>query len=248
MRNLVKSKNRRCAFTLAEVLVTLGIIGVVSAMTVPSLMSNYRNQSYTTQLHKVYSEFQQAAQSQITSKNAVNLLEAGVRSDAAMGTFLANQFKIVKTCTGSPSDCLATNYRNINGGSVTVFSDSAAPCVVIASGAAICAKYSVSSVTSETEGGTTTVNPNYIQNLVGDLIVDVNAQKGPNIVGRDLFVLGIYSDGSLNSALPGTFTYTPGEPIVTNIVKCKSASTMSRQSNAAYCFNEIIDNNWKMNY
>lgn len=35
-------------FTLAEVLVTLGIIGVVSAMTVPSLMQNYQRQSYVT--------------------------------------------------------------------------------------------------------------------------------------------------------------------------------------------------------
>ena len=32
---------RKTAFTLAEVLVTLGIIGVVSAMTVPTLMQNY---------------------------------------------------------------------------------------------------------------------------------------------------------------------------------------------------------------
>uniref|UniRef100_UPI0040269FDB prepilin-type N-terminal cleavage/methylation domain-containing protein n=1 Tax=Candidatus Stercorousia sp. TaxID=3048886 RepID=UPI0040269FDB len=44
------------AFTLAEVLVTLGIIGVVSAMTVPTLMQNYQKKSYVTQLHKVYNE------------------------------------------------------------------------------------------------------------------------------------------------------------------------------------------------
>ena len=48
-------------FTLAEVLVTLGIIGVVSAMTVPTLMQNYQRKSYVTQLHKVYNEIQQAA-------------------------------------------------------------------------------------------------------------------------------------------------------------------------------------------
>ncbi|HIT93090.1 MAG TPA: type II secretion system protein, partial [Candidatus Stercorousia faecigallinarum] len=41
------------AFTLAEVLVTLGIIGVVSAMTVPSLMQNHQKKTYVTQLHKV---------------------------------------------------------------------------------------------------------------------------------------------------------------------------------------------------
>ena len=47
----VRMKNK-LGFTLAEVLVTLGIIGVVSAMTVPTLMQNYQRQSYVTQLHK----------------------------------------------------------------------------------------------------------------------------------------------------------------------------------------------------
>ena len=42
------------AFTLAEVLVTLGIIGVVSAMTVPALLQNHQRKSYVTQIHKVY--------------------------------------------------------------------------------------------------------------------------------------------------------------------------------------------------
>ena len=50
--NLTKSSG----FTLAEVLVTLGIIGVVAAMTIPTLMQNYQRQSYVTQLKKVYNE------------------------------------------------------------------------------------------------------------------------------------------------------------------------------------------------
>ena len=32
------------AFTLAEVLITLGIIGIVAAMTIPTLMSKYRKE------------------------------------------------------------------------------------------------------------------------------------------------------------------------------------------------------------
>ena len=65
----------RCldAFTLAEVLVTLGIIGVVSAMTVPTLMQNYQRQSYVTQLHKTYNEFSHAILRFQTDRNAVNL-------------------------------------------------------------------------------------------------------------------------------------------------------------------------------
>ena len=71
---------RKAAFTLAEVLVTLGIIGVVSAMTVPTLMQNYQRQSYVTQLHKVYNELSQALLRYQTDRNAINLAEAGLTS------------------------------------------------------------------------------------------------------------------------------------------------------------------------
>lgn len=47
------------AFTLAEVLITLGIIGVVAAMTIPSLMENVRNRDLQAQLKKTYSEWNQ---------------------------------------------------------------------------------------------------------------------------------------------------------------------------------------------
>ena len=91
------SMKRMRAFTLAEVLVTLGIIGVVSAMTVPSLMQNYQRQSYVTQLHKVYNEIQQAAVSQMNSKNALNLIEAGINSQTAANNFIKDNFKVVQT-------------------------------------------------------------------------------------------------------------------------------------------------------
>ena len=35
---------KKLAFTLAEVLITLGIIGVVAALTLPALISNYKKQ------------------------------------------------------------------------------------------------------------------------------------------------------------------------------------------------------------
>ena len=58
--------NKHFGFTLAEVLVTLGIIGVVSAMTIPSLVKNYQRQVYVTQLRKVYNEVGQAVQTFMT--------------------------------------------------------------------------------------------------------------------------------------------------------------------------------------
>ena len=43
------------AFTMAEVLITLGIIGIVAAMTLPSLVQKYRERQYVTALKKAVS-------------------------------------------------------------------------------------------------------------------------------------------------------------------------------------------------
>jgi prepilin-type N-terminal cleavage/methylation domain-containing protein len=45
------------AFTLAEVLITSGIIGVVAALTMPSLIANYQGRGTVTKLKKAYSTF-----------------------------------------------------------------------------------------------------------------------------------------------------------------------------------------------
>ncbi|MBP3924598.1 type II secretion system protein [bacterium] len=58
----------KAAFTLAEVLITLGIIGVVAAMTLPALIQNHRNHVAETRLKKFYSAINQA----ITASEAVN--------------------------------------------------------------------------------------------------------------------------------------------------------------------------------
>lgn len=47
-------------FTLAEVLITLGIIGIVAAMTMPSLIAEHREKKTVAQLKKTYSTLQQA--------------------------------------------------------------------------------------------------------------------------------------------------------------------------------------------
>ena len=51
---------RSAGFTLAEVLITIGIIGVVSAMTIPNLITNYKAKQLHSQFLKSYSLIQQA--------------------------------------------------------------------------------------------------------------------------------------------------------------------------------------------
>ena len=53
---------KKCSFgfTLAEVLITLGIIGVVAAMTLPSVIANHKKQVVLTRMRKFYSTINQA--------------------------------------------------------------------------------------------------------------------------------------------------------------------------------------------
>ena len=52
--------HKRVAFTLAEVLITLGIIGVVAALTLPSVIHKYKTEVLKTQFKKSYSSLSQA--------------------------------------------------------------------------------------------------------------------------------------------------------------------------------------------
>ena len=68
--SLVKGRSK-CAFTLAEVLITLGIIGVVAALTLPSVINNYKKQVTVAKLQKAYSVINQAfKQSEVDNESS----------------------------------------------------------------------------------------------------------------------------------------------------------------------------------
>ena len=52
-------KSMKKGFTLAEVLITLGVIGVVAALTLPSVIAKYKNIQYVSMLKKNYTEISQ---------------------------------------------------------------------------------------------------------------------------------------------------------------------------------------------
>ena len=74
------------AFTLAEVLITLGIIGIVAAMTIPNLISHYQKESTATQLKKTFatvslavrtseSENEEVAGWDMSNKNTIEVFD-----------------------------------------------------------------------------------------------------------------------------------------------------------------------------
>ncbi len=168
------------AFTLAEVLVTLGIIGVVSAMTIPTLMSNHQRKVYVTQLHKIYNEVQQAAINFMNSKNAVNLTEAGITSTTTANQLITSNFQIVQTCSGSLSPCFADSYKFMSGTNYDLTSHISTS-YVLASGASIRFLYNKSN------------------DKIINIFVDINGKQGPNVIGRDTFYMALYDNGVIDT-------------------------------------------------
>ena len=88
-------KIRRAAFTLAEVLITLGIIGVVAAMTMPVLVSNYRKQVVETRLQKFYSTVNQAIKMSEVD-NGDKMFWTAADSDDFFNKYLKKYLKYLK--------------------------------------------------------------------------------------------------------------------------------------------------------
>ena len=65
-------KNCKSAFTLAETLITLAIIGVVAALTIPSLVQRFQERQYVSQLKKTYAVLQNAFQMAIAEHGPID--------------------------------------------------------------------------------------------------------------------------------------------------------------------------------
>ena len=81
---------KKGAFTLAEVLLTLAIIGVVAAMTVPSLMTSTEDKKLGAGAKKAYNTLQNAvtlkqAQTDLTPADATDGLMKFLTGDGAIG-------------------------------------------------------------------------------------------------------------------------------------------------------------------
>lgn len=85
------------AFTLAEVLITLGIIGIVAAMTLPSLITSNRNKQLEAGLKRSYSLIQQALD-MYHAEYGERVKADGSMAGQEFGKKLQKYFKIVKNC------------------------------------------------------------------------------------------------------------------------------------------------------
>ena len=94
---------RKNAFTLAEVLITLAIIGVVAAMTIPTLISSYKKKVVEVKLNKFNSMMQQVIQLSQVDNGSIDSWDT-TDTEAFFSKYLKNYLKVLKTEKRSTND------------------------------------------------------------------------------------------------------------------------------------------------
>ena len=171
----------KTGFTLAEVLITLSIIAVVSILTIPSVVKNYRYKSYAAAAQKTYAQISDAVQAVMADEmesGSFYRTTAGVKSSCAAGNetgacyFLRKYFKVNNDCGAAAlnTKCTAKEYKSINGANAgTPFGEH---CIQNSNGATICMILNTT-------------------NSVSSIFIDVNGPGQPNITGLDVYVASI---------------------------------------------------------
>lgn len=182
---------RYTSFTLAEVLITLAILGVVAAITIPSMINNINNEKLATSLKKEFSTLSQATQL-ISNDNGGSL--KGLCNDNdnnCLRDWYGRYLKNMKSCDKNASldICWHNNSGTriaywLNGSAVNSWPGSLAVGIT-ADGAFV--RYS-------------DVSKDCLNDFYGNLketigcgriVIDVNGFNQPNIVGRDIFYFAL---------------------------------------------------------
>lgn len=108
--NLVFSQHcvgfRKKAFTLAEVLITLGIIGVVAALTLPTLIQNYQKHVYVTGAKKAVSVISSMFQREMADEGVSNVLDTNL-----LQTGCTYPFSLEDGYMRAPGLCVEDGYE-----------------------------------------------------------------------------------------------------------------------------------------
>ncbi len=167
-------KMTKRGFTLAEILITLAIIGVVAALTIPAVVQNYQKTQTVTQLKKAYTSLNQAMAKAVVDYSNMTDWDKTDDTDTTRRAFVRKYFipylKVSKDCTeGDNSKCWGKSGQygslNLDGGN---YGQALYP-LILNDGTALSFSFSAENIIS--------------------VYVDLNGAKLPNRVGKDVFKL-----------------------------------------------------------
>ena len=109
-RGAVDIFKTKAAFTLAEVLITLGIIGVVAALTMPALITNIQDRIQQKRIENINQKL-----SKVTDKMAVQSGLTGYGTTMAFVQEMSKHMKIAKICDNEHlAECWPTQEVTLN--------------------------------------------------------------------------------------------------------------------------------------
>lgn len=186
--NLYKYKQSKFGFTLAEVLITIGIIGIVAALTLPSVIGNYKEKETITKLKKVYATLSVANQVMVIEhgtdytcrlcKYDLNSAPSGDDFRKSIEKEFIKNLNITRECPPGiqKATCFSPNaYGGINSNNYGMLTTNNS--YLLQDGTAI--QFNVNGDTSM------------------EIVADINGKKGPNKYGIDTFHFEI--DGFFNT-------------------------------------------------
>ena len=203
------NNTRRAAFTLAEVLITLGIIGVVAAMTIPSIVANYQEIVLQKQFLKSYNTLQ-TAYKPLENKlgytpecyypNYTGSTGQGDRTCRMVKDELKKILSVVKECNGNAiSGGCVPQYKSAE--EIYIDKNPDATDDEIANASNGCQCFATSSGLDSNLAWVLADGTTLMWCLKGSyplFAIDINGKKGPNKWGYDLFQFGISSSDGNN--------------------------------------------------
>lgn len=227
-------KKKLLGFAFVEVLLAIAVVGIVAALTIPTLISAYQKDLMIMQLKKEYKDLEYSLtilqSDKFFNSNLYksilnrNFVESGTVKDSA-GQFLTKFYAIEQTCgTNPPQPCFAYNYKSISG-KMEQFKCQDGFSVLLKDGVSIC----IIPATSSAENNTPAI-----------VYIDVNGPKEPNIGGIDMFSFNIYNDFSIDEISP--------EDIKNNKDRSQISALCHNSTVGQGCLSKLIENNWKLNY
>lgn len=222
-------------FTLSELLLALGIIGVIAAITIPSVSGNIQKRLLSSQIRSFVADVQHLMDRQLATKNARTLEDTDFANLDSL--FSDNNFPVVYTCENG-AECWTQTYKRLSDMADITESrilgeniDTNGRTVKLKNGAIVTFQH-------RTVSNNTTVDPT--DKYYGMFRVDVNGDEGPNIVGRDVFWFLITKKGKIYDYYTTTNTTKPSDAVI--LSKCTDATTISN------CLSVLMKNNWNMDY
>ena len=251
---------KKLGFTLAEVLITLGIIGVVAALTAPALVQNTGSAQIGPKLAKAVSTFEianqnllnEAAMDTLTAANAFNG-DSNISAENYVNN-LANYMKISyldETNDNTKYKDLLKNFHGENylsglSGGLDMVSAALLGFVGVQQLALSKDNVLYGIGIAATPASVNTNEPVY-KRQIGMLLIDINAKAEPNRLGRDAFFFKLCADGSLQPVGGNGWSVTDGDKYnwkTGTKDKCNETTVTSGWS----CAGSVFENNLKVIY